>query len=263
MRDAALPKRVKRARPPGRFETLGDWTPPGFSRRVVTAYVPADHVRDGTRPALFLFDGQNVFDDTYSFAGGWFAHQAVDGLPRRTCNVPVVVGIPHGGEHRVDELVPWKMRQGGGHLSSFLAAVVARIVPEVQHRHGTLHGPLGAVLGGSSLGGLAALWGHLHHPHVFGGALALSPSLWVAGRAIFKDAERFHRPVVSRIYLDCGGREAGGRMLPVVREMSELLKAKHYPASQLKFRADERAQHNEKAWRRRLPGALRFMFRRG
>jgi predicted alpha/beta superfamily hydrolase len=247
----------------GHFESMGDWEPPGFSRRVVTVYLPSDHVPDGTRPALFLFDGQNVFDDTYSFAGGWFAHEAVEGLPRRTCNVPVVVGVSHGGERRVDELVPWAMRQGGGQLPDFLQALVATLVPEVQQRHGTLPGPLGTVLGGSSLGGLAALWGHFHHRDVFGGVLALSPSLWVAGRAIFKDAERFHRPAVSRIYLDCGGREAGGRMLPVVREMAELLKAKHYPANQLKFRADERAQHNEKAWRRRLPGALRFMFRRG
>jgi predicted alpha/beta superfamily hydrolase len=254
---------MKRALSPGRFETLGDWEPPGFPRRLVTAYVPADHVRDGTRPALFLFDGQNVFDDTFSFAGGWYAHHAVDALPRKTCDVPVVVCIPHGGERRVDELVPWKMAQGGGHLRSFLEWVIFTVVPETQRRYGTVPGPVGAVLGGSSLGGLAALWGHLHHPETFGGALCLSPSLWVDGRAIFKEAQPFRRPEVSRVYLDCGGREASGRMLPMVREMAEVLKAKQYPAKQLKFRPDARAQHNEKAWRRRLPAALRFMFRHG
>jgi len=230
---------------------------------VVTVYLPSDHVADGTRPALLLFDGQNVFDDTHSFAGGWFAHEAVDGMLRGRTNVPILVGIPHGGVVRVDELVPWKMDKGGGQLQAFLAWVMATVLPEVQRKHGTLPGPLGTVLGGSSLGGLAALWGHLHHPEVFGGALSLSPSLWVAGRAIFRDAERFTRPAVSRIYLDCGGREAAGRMLPVVRQMATLLRSKGYSASQLKFRPDARGQHNEKAWRRRLPGALRFMFRRG
>lgn len=255
--------RTQRPLPAGRFETLGDWEPPGFSRRVVTAYVPADHVRDGTRPALFLFDGQNVFDDTYSFAGGWYAHHAVDALPRKTCNPPVVVGIPHGGERRVDELVPWKISQGGGQLQAFLAWVVSTVVPLAHQVYGTRTGPLGAVLGGSSLGGLAALWGHLHYPDTFGGALCLSPSLWVAGRAVFKDAHAFRRPAVSRIYLDCGGKEAAGRMLPVVREMAATFKAKGYSATQLRFRPDARAQHNEKAWRRRLPAALRFMFRHG
>jgi predicted alpha/beta superfamily hydrolase len=254
---------MKAAMPPGRFETLGDWEPPGFPRRVVTAYLPADHVRDGTRPALFLFDGQNVFDDTYSFAGGWYAHHAVDALPRGTCNVPVVVGIPHGGERRIDELVPWKLVQGGGQLPAFLQWVISTVVPEAHHVYGTAAGPLGAVVGGSSLGGLAALWGHLHHPEIFGGALCLSPSLWVGGRAIFKDAQSLRRPAVSRIYLDCGGKEANGRMLPVVREMGTVLKAKGYPATQLRFRPDARAQHNEKAWRKRLPAALHFMFRRG
>ncbi len=248
--------------PPGRFETLGSWHPPGFARRVVTAYVPADHIADGTRPTLFLFDGQNVFDDTYSFAGGWYAHQAVDALPRGTCNVPVVVGIPHGGDQRFDELVPWKLPQGGGHLASFLAWVVSTVVPEAQTRYGTAPGPLGAVVGGSSLGGLAALWAHFHHVDTFGGALAISPSLWPANRAIFKDAAAFQPPAVSRLYLDCGAKEAGGRMLPLVRQMDVVLKAKHYSAKQLKFRADPRGQHNERAWRRRLPAALRFMFRR-
>ncbi len=254
---------MKRTLPPGHFETVGDWEPPGLARRVVTAYVPGDHVRDGTRPALFLFDGQNVFDDAYSFAGGWYAHDAVDALPRGTCNLPVVIGIPHGGVRRIDELVPWTTAHGGGHLSLFLRWVIATIVPEVQERYGTKPGPLGAVLGGSSLGGLAALSGHFQHPEVFGGALCLSPSLWVAGRAILKEAHAFRRPAVSRIYLDCGGREASGRMLPLVREMAKVLKAKHYSAKQLRFRADARAQHNEKAWRRRLPAALRFMFRKG
>ena len=254
---------MKKTKPAGRFETLGVFKPEGFTERVVTAYLPADHRRDGTRPALFLFDGQNVFDDTFSFAGGWYAHLAVDALPRKTCNVPLVIGIPHGGEQRVDELVPWKMAQGGGHLAAFLAWVVSTVVPQAQARYGTVPGPLGAVLGGSSLGGLAALWGHFHHADTFGGALCISPSLWAHSRQIFEDARAFHRPAVSRIYLDCGGREAGGRLLPVVRDMAELLRAKHYPARQLKFRPDEKGQHNEKAWRRRLPAALRFMFRRG
>jgi predicted alpha/beta superfamily hydrolase len=254
---------MKAPPPSGRFETVGDWEPPGFPRRVVTAYLPSDHVADGTRPALFLFDGQNVFDDTYSFAGGWYAHHAVDALPRGTCNVPVVVGIPHGGESRADELVAWKMAQGGGKLPHFLEWVVSTVVPEVQRRYGTVPGPLGAVLGGSSLGGLAALSGHVHHWDVFGGALCLSPSFWVAGRAIFKEAQAFQRPAVSRIYLDCGGKEGSGRMLPLVRQMADVFKAKHYSAKQLRFRPDARAQHNEKAWRRRLPAAMRFMFRKG
>jgi hypothetical protein len=29
-------------------------------------------------PTLYLFDGQNVFGDEGSFAGGWHTHAAVD-----------------------------------------------------------------------------------------------------------------------------------------------------------------------------------------
>jgi predicted alpha/beta superfamily hydrolase len=89
-----------------------------------------------------------------------------------------------------------------------------------------------------------------------------APSVWVAGRAVFNEAKAFQRPEVSRIYLDCGGKEAAGRMLPVVRETAKVFKTKGYSATQLKFVPDAQGQHNEKAWRRRLPAALRFMFRR-
>ena len=82
---------------------------------------------------------------------------------------------------------PGAWQRGGGHLASFLQWVVFKVVPEAQARYGTVPGPLGAVLGGSSLGGLAALWGHFHHADTFGGALCISPSLWVANRAIFQD----------------------------------------------------------------------------
>jgi hypothetical protein len=63
------------------------------------------------------------------------------------------------------------------------------------------------------------------------------------------------------VYLDCGAREGGGRMLPLVERMAKKLRGRGYPPEQLMMRADQRGAHNERHWRRRLPLALRFMFR--
>lgn len=248
--------------PPGRFVALGDFEVPGLPpARAVSVYVPSDHVPDGTRPALYLFDGQNVFDDTYAFAGGWFVHDALDSIGRRGRNIPVIVAIAHGNAGRVNELVPWRMSMGGGKLEDFLGWMGHTLVPRVQSEFGLRAGPLGAVVGGSSLGGLAALYAHFRHPEIFGGALCMSPSFWVANRAIFEYVAHRPRPQFSRIYLDAGGREAGGKMLEMSQHMVNHLRWRGYDDNDLMWRPDQNAGHNESAWRRRLPKALRFMFK--
>lgn len=50
-------------------------------------------------------------------------------------------------------------------------------------------------------------------------------------------------------------------MLPAAREMAALLRARGYSRRQLCWRPDPRGDHTEAAWRRRLPRALRFMYR--
>jgi predicted alpha/beta superfamily hydrolase len=258
----STPSWLRRVVPPGQFITVGSFNIPGLPpERTVTAYIPSDHVRDHSRGAIYLFDGQNVFDDTYSFAGGWFAHDAIDSLGRRGKNVPIIVGIPHGGASRIDELSPWKTRMGGGKLGEFLGWMKETLLPKVQEQFKLRHGALGSVVGGSSLGGLAALYAHFHSPEVFGGALCMSPSLWLANRAIFRYVEGRDVPTISRVYLDCGGQEAGGKMLPLAERMVHDLERRGYTPSQLMWRPDQNAGHNERAWRRRLPKAFRFMFK--
>ena len=258
----STPSGLRRVVPPGNFVWLGNFDVPGLAPgRSVTVYVPSDHVRDHTRGALYLFDGQNVFDDTYAFAGGWFAHDALDSIGRRDRNIPILVGIAHGGEGRIDELSPWRMRMGGGKLDVLLDWIVETLGPRVQRDFALRAGPLGSVVGGSSLGGLAALYAHFRHPEFFGGSLALSPSLWVANGGIFRFIAEQSKPYVSRIYVDCGGQEGGGRMLPMAEQLTREVRNRGYSPNQLMFRPDVNAGHNERAWRRRLPKAFRFMFK--
>ena len=124
-------------------------------------------------------------------------------------------------------------------------------------------GPLGAVIGGSSMGGLAAFWSHFRHPEAFGGSLVMSPSFWLSNQAIFADIAARPTPEVSRLYLDAGAREDKGRVVEAVKTMAEHLVGRGYDSDRLMWRADARGTHSESSWRRRLPAALRFMYRRG
>lgn len=245
----------------GEVNVLGPFEVPGFKPRHVRVYLPRHYSPERPWFGLWMFDGQNLFGDEGTFSGGWHLHEAVEGLARSRRPVPVVIGIDHGGEARIEELNPFEHEGGPGRLADFLAWVTGALMPVLTAELRLQPGPLGAVVGGSSMGGLAALWSHFHHPESFGGALVMSPSFWMDDQAIFTDLGAQPDPPVSRIYLDAGAREDRGRLLPVAAAMAAHLAGRGWDDDRLLWRPDARGGHNEASWRRRLPKALRFLYR--
>ena len=236
-----------------------------MASRRVRAYVPEAAPAGTKRPVLVLFDGQNVFGDQGSFAGGWHAHQAVDRLVAWKPVAPVLVAVDHGGAARIDELTPFHGGRHGGKLDALLSAIVDQLLPRVHDELDLQYGPSGHAIGGSSLGGLAALHSHFRRPEVFGGALCMSPSLWFTRLEVFDFVAAQSNPYKSRVYLDAGHREGGGRMLPLVASMAAHLEGRGWHTDgagdlRVLLRPDSRGGHDERAWRRRFPKALRFHF---
>ena len=248
---------------PGEVNLLGPFAVPGLAPRLIRVYLPLGY--DAAKPSfgLYLFDGQNNFGDAPSFAGGWHVHTAVEKLGKTRRPVPVVVGIDHGGATRHFELSPYAFGAEPGKLEILLNWITGNLMPALTAELNLIPDPLGAVIGGSSMGGLAAFWSHFRHPEAFGGALVMSPSFWVANQAIFADIAARPTPAVSRLYLDAGAKEDKGRVVEAVKAMVEHLQGRGYGADRLMWRADARGIHSEACWRRRLPAALRFMYRRG
>lgn len=247
----------------GQVNVLGPFEVPGFKPRHVRVYLPRDYTPERTWLSLYLFDGQNLFGDEGTFSGGWHVHEAVEGLARARRPLPVVIGIDHGNEDRLAELNPFELEGTPGRLGDFGAWVTGELMPALTEELKLVGPPLGAVIGGSSMGGLAALWMHFHFPKSFGGALVMSPSFWMDGQKIFEDVAEQPAPEISRIYLDAGAREDKGRLLPIVAAMAAHLAGRDWDDDQLLWRPDARGTHNEASWRRRLPKALRFLYRWG
>jgi predicted alpha/beta superfamily hydrolase len=242
----------------GHFVTLDRVEVPGLSTRRVRVYLPGGFDAQPERPSLWLFDGQNVFGDEGSYAGGWHTHEAADKLPRGVLR-PAIVGIDHGGTGRIDELAPFSDGKKGGHLDALLGFVVGVLMPRLRRELGLSAGPARVIAGGSSMGGLAAIYTHFRHPEAFGGALCMSPSLWFAGRAIFPFIAAQGTPWTSRVYLDCGAREARGAMLGIVRGLATDLRRRGYGDDKLLYRPDSKGTHSEAHWRRRFPRALKWV----
>ena len=260
--EAAIPGALARMKV-GEINFLGPFKVPGLPPRPIRIYLPRSYNPAEPHFALYMFDGQNVFDDAPSFSGGWYLHEAVEGLAKSRRPLPVVIGIEHGGPARNLELSPFSFEADAGQIAILLDWVTAHLIPALTVELNLVPPPLGTVIGGSSMGGLAAFWSHFHYPQAFGGALVMSPSFWVANQAIFVDIAAQPNPLVSRIYIDAGAREDKGKVVESVKKMAELLVERDYDSDRLMWRADPKGTHSEAAWRRRLPAALRFIYRRG
>jgi len=235
---------------------------------------PSYHAEPGrTYPVVYMQDGQNLFDRYTSYAGDWQVDEIMESLALEEGLEAIVVGIPNGGAARLDEYSPWEDREfGGGRAGRYLHFVVDVVRPLIAASFRAAPDPARTVVAGSSMGALFSLWAFFECPQVFGGCAALSPSVQFARRALERDV-RNRRFRGGRVYLDAGTLEGRQRRLarlllglPVrpylrgVRQLRDALLGVGYRlGGNLLYLEEEGGEHNELAWSRRLPGALRFL----
>ncbi len=257
----------------GNVQTL---TVPGFlNGRRVWVYLPPGYGTNSDRhyPVLYMFDGQNVFNDATSFAGEWQVDESLERLIAAGLTAPlIVVAVDNGGGARVNEYTPWpsaiRARSGGG--QEHLQAWIETLMPFIDEKFRTLTGPEHTGLAGSSLGGLMSLYGGFAHPDVFGRIGAFSSSLEIAGQVLFDFCgEQPGRP--GSLYTDMGTREGGNLTdhngngtddaIEALRRLQRLLQERGYVGGwDLMVVEAEGANHNEQAWARRFPAAVEFLF---
>jgi len=241
---------------------LRAWLPPGYD----------DAANAGRRyPVFYLNDGQNLFESSTAFGGvEWQVDETADRLIREGAVPPmIIVGIDNTGKNRIREYMPHRslhpmmLRARGGRYPNFL---IKEIMPFIARTYRVANGPENTGLGGSSLGGLIALYTAALRPDVFGRLLLESPSLWASNRQMIRDARAVKR-WPERVFLATGTAEAGREdrnrsMVDDVRELAGLLRRAGLEEKRLKLVIEEGATHHESAWARRFPQALTFLFGR-
>jgi predicted alpha/beta superfamily hydrolase len=239
--------------------------------RTLRVWLPSEYDGWGeTRyPVLYLNDGQNLFDAATAFAGvSWQAGETAGKLIAEKKIPPlIVVGIDHAGKSRAREYIPYRSaesratRPRGQRYPEFLEQ---EVIPLVEAYYSVAKGPENRGLGGSSLGGLIALYTELAAPGVFGRLLIESPSLYVANHRILEECRRLQR-WPTRIYLGTGTREVGDlekdeKIVGDVRTLEKILRATGLDGERLKVEIAEGAEHSESSWALRFPAALEFLF---
>lgn len=235
---------------------LAVWLPPGC---------------DGRRrrhPVVYFHDGQNVFDPATAFGGNpWHAHRAALERMRAQAIAPaILVGIYNAGANRIHEYTPTRgdrnapHERSRGQLRPYACCVATEIVPLIDGRYPTLDDPAQRALVGSSLGGLAALYGALWYPAVFGAAGVMSPSVWWDDLAVVRFIESLKRKLPVRLWLDIGTAEEGWEK---TRALRAALAARGWREPiDLHYREVIGAEHTERAWAARIGDALQWMLPR-
>jgi enterochelin esterase-like enzyme len=236
------------------------WLPPGYD----------DEENSGRHyPVFYLNDGQNLFETATAFAGiEWQVDETADRLIREGVVPPlIVVGLDNATKDRIREYMPYRsmhpvmLRVQGRYYPDFL---MKEVMPFVERSYRVASGPENTGLGGSSLGGLIALYTAMARPGVIGRLLLESPSLWASGRQLIRES-RSVREWPERIFLAAGTNEAGSversrTVVDDVRELAAILRRAVLSEQRLRLVIKDGAGHNEAAWAERFPEALQFLF---
>ncbi len=236
-----------------RSRTIRVWLPPNY-----------DEAAEARFAVLYMHDGQNCFDRaTSAFGNEWEIDETLTKLiADKTIPPLIVVGIDNGLGDRMSEYTySADATRGGGRGAEYAEFLLKEVKPFVEKTYRAKTDKANTFIGGSSLGGLNSLELARRNPDVFGGVIAMSPSIFWADSALLKavanDAGGLKE---TRIWLDMGTREGrgdqSGRYVEQVRSLGAALEKQKIP-HQLEI--DEGAEHTELAWAKRFGRAITFL----
>ena len=244
--------------------------------RTVRVFLPPGY-NDATNhdrhyPVLYMLDGQNLFDAclAYDHVHEWQVDETVTRLvTERKIEPLIVVGLDNAKEKRAFEYLPWNdnLQNPGGtatagdRMPEFL---IKEVMPAIASKYRIAEGRENTGIGGSSYGGIAALYVGISAPTVFGKVLAESPVL-IPGNAKIVRETSYLATAPQKVFMAYGGKEwdmpgANEAQVRMIRQIEANLKNALVSPSEVKVVLDPEAHHNEEAWAKRLPEAITFLF---
>lgn len=259
-RDRVQPRNLVSTASPNVFFTPTSIEIPQLGRRrTVRVYFPPNYSRGQGFPVIYMFDGQNVFDASTSFAGEWRVDETLDSLFRTRTFGAIVVAIYHGDNERLNEYTPWpNTDKVGGDGAKMARFIVRDLKPYIDKHYRTLPDRDNTAIIGSSLGGLMALHMALEYPDVFGKAGVFSPSLWWSEKA-FEQMEKFRKRRFQKIYM-LGGEKESESLVPNIERAEKILRAAGYDERELNVKIAPDGRHSEWFWAREFPDAVKWLF---
>ncbi|MCS6770657.1 MAG: alpha/beta hydrolase-fold protein [Kiritimatiellae bacterium] len=232
---------------------------PAVPGRLVRIYLPRGYSNNVWKryPALYMHDGQNLFDPGGSFGSWGVEHTMNREVSQGRVREAIVVAVDNTTGRLAEYTPPGDNGAGPSGIGDLYANyLVHNVRPAVDTAFRTLTNLPNTLTAGSSMGGLISSY-LVFRTNSFGKAGIFSPSWWAAPN--FRGWIASNETLGARVYIDAGTLEGpsmwdhfwpvrGSLLLDGYAEYKDLLTVIGCGQG-----------HNEAAWSNRLPNALRFL----
>lgn len=243
-------------------------TPFRLSRRV-HLYLPDDYRTGRERyPVIYMYDGHNLFfDDEATYGKSWGLKDFLDKYDKKF----IVAGLEcsHEGNERLNEFCPYQVEDSWtgairGKGDMLMDWMVGELKPYMDSTYPTIPDREHTMIGGSSMGGLMALYSVIAHNDVFSRAACLSSAVSFCMEELKNEISCHELKPDTRIYMDWGSEEMEGKdalvmMTDANLELAHLLSEKGasvYP------RMVAGGCHNEATWEKQIPVFMDYLWER-
>lgn len=270
----------------GRLEIIPVFPSQFVDPRSILIWLPDDYSSDKKYAVLYMNDGLSLFDPNITWNHQeWQVDETASALQKEgKVRDFIVVAIPNAGKKRHQEYFPEKVyrmlskrtqRAYYGidseklYADEYLAFIVSELKPFIDHNYSVLSDPENTAIMGSSAGGLISIYALAEYPNIFGSAAALSthwpgfdPDNMRETFDMMLEYLKTHLPPpgIGRLYFDYGNKTLDAYYPPLQARVDALMKELGYDQSNWMTYFQPGAGHNERAWRKRFPIALEFIF---
>lgn len=179
--------------------------------RMLHIYMP-DHKTQERFPVLYMFDGHNLyFNEDATYGKSWGLK---DYLDQKNAQI-IVVGIEcsHEGRNRLNEFSPYTFKSPHlGHIKGsgkqFFDWMMHDLKEYIDANYPTLKDAKNTYVGGSSMGGLMAVYGGAMHPEVYSKAICVSTAYSSGFDQLMNDIKAMPNYTDSSFYFSFGEYEA-------------------------------------------------------
>ena len=231
----------------------------GIKPRDIIVWLPPFYFLENEKryPVLYMHDGQNLFNPrTSAFKIDWQLDETADSLIRKNLMEEIIiVGIYNTPDRRSE----YSENDTGYAYMNF---IIDSLKLFIDRNYRTLPERKFTATGGSSMGGLISFMLVWERPDIFSRAICMSPAFKVRRFDYVDNVESFKGEKKDiKLYIDNGGIELDSLIQLGVDEMLSALNIKSYKqGNDFYWFRDEKAQHNESAWAKRIWRALIYFF---
>ena len=246
------------------------YTPKGVSRKL-HIWLPEGYNDSHERyPVMYFFDGHNLFlDEDATYGKSWGMKEFLDGWSKPMIMVGIECG--HEGYERLSEYMPYPSEGWFGQFAPMGEAtmdwIVNEIKPVIDREYRTIPFRECTAIGGSSMGGIMALYAGVHYNRWFSKAACVSTAMGFCIEPLKWDLTSSDISPDTRIYLSWGTREAkkdhydrSDRSSPTYynhKYVSDVLRKRK---ATVKLHCQVNGGHCEADWEKLVPSFMYFLW---